>query len=320
MGRELWFEAPRAARLRDAAPLVAGPGEIVARAIASGISRGTELLLYRGEGPTPFDPSMGAATYPCRYGYAWVGEVTSAGDGAGLGIGQRIFALAPHGDEHRADARSVRAIPDGIPATRATLAANLETGVNAAWDARVGLGDRALVVGGGVVGLACALAAARSGADVTVVEPAGHRRDAALAIGAARAVATDGELDGRFDVVFEVTGRPESLTSAIERAADEARVVIASFYGARIAPVPLGDAFHRRRLSLVSSQVSRIPPERAARWDHARRFELVLALLQDARLDAMIDPPRPFERAAEVYAELDARPAEGLHATFAYGR
>lgn len=320
MARELWFEGPREVHLRDAAPLVPGPGEIVARALASGVSRGTELLLYRGEGPSPFDPSLGAATYPCRYGYSWVGEVTAAGPGATVAPGARVFALAPHGDEHRAAAASVRVLPAELPPARATLAANLETGVTAAWDARVGLGDRALVLGAGVVGLACAFAAARSGAEVVVVEPAPRRREVALGIGAARAVADARELDGRFDVVLEATGRPERLADAIERAGDEARIVVASFYGARLAPVPLGDAFHRRRLSLVSSQVSRLPPDRAPRWDHARRFELVLALLQDARLDAMIDPPRPFERAAEVYAELDARPGDGLHTTFAYGR
>lgn len=319
MPAELWFEGPGRVALREAAAARApGPGEVVARAIASGVSRGTELLLYAGEGPEPFDPSLGATTYPCRYGYAWVGEITRVGPGVALAPGQRVFALAPHGEELAAEAAAVRAVPAHLPPARVTLAANLETALTCVWDARVGVGDRALVLGAGVVGLLAAHVAAKSGAAVTVVEPSARRREAALALGAHRALPDGGALGDDFDAVIEATGRPETLARAIALAAVEARVVVASFYGRRVAEVPLGEAFHRRRLQLVSSQVSRVPPERAPRWDARRRFAVVLDLLADERLDAIVDAPRPFASAPEVYRDLAARPGEGLHAVLAY--
>lgn len=319
MPAELWFEGPGRVALREAPPARApGPAEVVARAIASGVSRGTELLLYAGEGPEPFDPSLGAATYPCRYGYSWVGEITRVGPGVALAPGQRVFALAPHGEELVADAAALRPVPAHLPPARVTLAANLETALTCVWDARIGVGDRALVLGAGVVGLLAAHVAAKAGAAVTVVEPSARRRAAALALGA-HAAAPDGDaLGDDFDAVLEATGRPETLAQAIAHTGVEGRVVVASFYGRRVAAVPLGEAFHRRRLSLVSSQVSRVPPERAPRWDARRRFAAVLELLADPRLDAIVDPPRPFAAAPDVYRDLAARPGEGLHPVLAY--
>src|SRR4051794_9894678 len=142
--RELWFVAPRTVALqRGAGPASIRAGQVRARALASGVSQGTELLLYRGEGPALFDPSLdppGTPTYPRRYGYAWVGRVVeSLADS--VPVESRIFALAPHGDEHVLDAKQARVLPDTIPAARATLAANLETAVTVIWDAEVSLGD-----------------------------------------------------------------------------------------------------------------------------------------------------------------------------------
>ena len=82
MKRELWFTGPRRVELRQGAPLAAPTtGEVLARALHSGISQGTELLLYRGEGPRAFDPSLdaqGTELYPRRYGYGWVGQVVES--------------------------------------------------------------------------------------------------------------------------------------------------------------------------------------------------------------------------------------------------
>ena len=164
------------------------------RALASGVSQGTELLLYRGEGPNPFDPSLdapGTPTYPRRYGYAWVGEVaeTRADD---VRAGTRIFALAPHGDEHTFAAAQVRPLPASIPALRATLAANLETAITVIWDAELALGDSVVVVGGGVVGLLCGWLARRAGASrVRLVESSVRRRQAATAVGIDEVVSFD---------------------------------------------------------------------------------------------------------------------------------
>src|SRR4051812_49262893 len=172
--RELWFTAPGQVELRGALPAPLASGQARLRALASGISQGTELLLYEGAGPTPFDPSLdapGAPTYPRRYGYAWVGEVVESKSDQHA-PGARVFALLPHGDQHCLDAARARRLPEGVPAERAVLAATLETAVNVVWDASVGLGDDVVVIGGGVVGLLAGYAARRSGAgSVCVIEP-----------------------------------------------------------------------------------------------------------------------------------------------------
>jgi 2-desacetyl-2-hydroxyethyl bacteriochlorophyllide A dehydrogenase len=298
------------------------PGHVRARCLASGVSQGTELLLYRGEGPTPFDPSLdapGTPTYPRRYGYAWVGEIVES-HADDVRTGTRIFALAPHGDEHTFAARDVRPLPASIPAFRATLAANLETAVTVIWDAELALGDSVVVVGGGVVGLLCGWLARRAGAArVRIVEPSARRRQAAIAVGIDEAVTPD-EDDQRAeeDVVIEATGDPASLDRAISHAARDARVVVASFYGERKSAVALGSSFHRRRIDLKASQVSHIPPRKTARWTPARRFGLVLRLLEDARLDALVDPPVPFDDAPAAYARLSSDPGASLHTAFAY--
>lgn len=321
--RELWFTAPHEVELRASPPRRAlAAGELRARALASGISQGTELLLYRGEGPTPFDPSLdvpGAPTYPRRYGYAWVGEVIES-QSPSHAPGARIFALLPHADEHILSAAGARLLPSDVPAARAVLAANLETAVNVVWDAGIALGDDVIVIGGGIVGLLAGRLAKRSGAArVLLLEPSEARRRAALALGFDRALLPDsGEALPVADVVIEASGNPACLDQALALAGEEASVVVASFYGARTSEVALGSVFHRRRLSLRSSQVSRLPPGHAPRWSYERRFALVTELLEDPALDALLEPPTPFEQAPAVYTRLASAPGAGLQTLFSY--
>lgn len=322
--RELWFTGPRRVEVRRAAPRSQlSPGEIRARALVSGVSQGTELLLFKGEGPEPFDPSLdaaGAPTYPRRYGYAWVGEVTQS-ESASYGVGARLFALLPHGDEHCLEASRARLLPPHIPPTRAVLAANLETAVNVVWDAGIALGDHVVIIGGGIVGLLIGFAARQSGASrVQLIEPAERRRQAALALGFDSASGADAPPPGVADVVVEASGNPACLDVAIPLVRDEGVVVVASFYGARSAPVALGSEFHRRRLTLRSSQVSRVPPGRASGWTFERRFGLVKELLKHAALDALLEPVTPFDDAPATYARLADAPGAALQTLFGYAR
>lgn len=325
MRRELWFVAPGRVELREGAPPgTLLPGQIRARALYSGLSQGTELLLVKGEGPTPFDPSLdapGAPTYPRRYGYAWVGEVVESRCDA-LVTGSRVFALLPHGDEHVVEGAKVRALPSDLPAPRAVLAANLETAVNVVWDSGLGLGDDVVVLGGGVVGSLVGWLAKRAGAArVRVVEPSAARRAAALGLGMDEAVPPEAPLpSAAADVVVEATGDPSCLARAIELTREEGTIVVASFYGSRAAEVPLGAGFHRRRLSLCASQVSRLPPSRSAAWSFDRRFALVANLLQNPELDGLLGAPVPFAEAADCYARLCHAPADALQIVFDYSR
>jgi 2-desacetyl-2-hydroxyethyl bacteriochlorophyllide A dehydrogenase len=321
--RELWFTGPRGVEVRGGAVPSIGPGQVLARAIASGVSQGTELLLYRGEGPTPFDPVLdppGAPNYPRRYGYAWVGEVIDrARDIDSIAVGARVFALAPHGDLRAIDVGGARPLDAAIPPARCVLAANLETAVTCLWDSGTSIGDEVVVIGGGVVGLLIGWLASSAGGRVRLIEPSLRRREVARLLGVASTMTPDEDgPSGDADVVFEATGDPSALDRAIAHAAPEATVVVASFYGARTAPVSLGTDFHRRRIVLRSSQVSVIPAARTARWTVSRRFDLVRALLARACLDALLDPPVPFDAASETYARLDAYPGDALQTVFAY--
>jgi threonine dehydrogenase-like Zn-dependent dehydrogenase len=287
----------------------------------SGVSHGTERLLYLGEGPHgtdgPFDESLGAGTYPLRYGYAWVGRVERGGDD--LAAGALVFGLLAHGDVHRVARTSIRALPGDVPPLRAVLAANAETAVNCVWDARISLGDAVCVLGGGEVGALVAMFATRAGANVTVIEPSAARRAVLgeMGIAANDAPYAQSRSDA-FDVVVEATGRPASLDLAVTLAAREARVTVASFYGARRAAIDLGGAFHRKRLTLVSSQVSAIPPDHAPRWTHDRRFELVTTLLRDARLESLLASPVSIDDAPAAFATLAAEPGPARKIVFAY--
>jgi 2-desacetyl-2-hydroxyethyl bacteriochlorophyllide A dehydrogenase len=323
-GRELWFVGPRKVEVRhgDTARELL-PGQVRVRGLVSGVSQGTELLLYLGEGPTPFDPSLdapGGSTYPRRYGYAWVGEVVDS-KSAAHAPGARVFALAPHGDEHVLDASQVRHLPDAVPAERAVLAANLETAVNVVWDGGIALGDDVVIIGGGVVGLLAGYAARKSGAGrVHLIEPSPQRRQAASKLGFDGTSSPEQAPALSADVVIEATGNPACLDLAIGLARDEGVIVVASFYGQRAARVALGADFHRRRLTLRASQVSRIPPDRSVGWSFARRFGLVADLLQNPALDALIDVPVPFADAPAAYARLAGAPGLTLQTVFHYAR
>lgn len=318
--RELWFGGPGEVELRRASVPLPSAGQVLVRGIASGVSRGTELLLYRGEAPDRFDPSLdagGAPAYPRRYGYAWVGRVLG---GEGFANGTRMFALLPHGEWHVLDTERARPLPESIPASRGVLCASLETAITIVWDANPGFGDEVVVLGAGVVGLLVSWLCRRTGARVRVVEPSARRRAAALELGVESAFAPeDDDPRASADIVIEASGDPSLLDRAVQHAAFEARIVVASFYGTRRAPVSLGDEFHRRRLQLCSSQVSNIPASHRARWTNDRRFALVLSLLSDPKLDRLLDDVVPFERAPEIYADLARGQRDTLQTVFDYG-
>lgn len=296
--------------------------KVLVRALASGISQGTEMLLYSGEGPQPFDPSLdsqGAPTYPRRYGYAWIGEVEQSGPAARIQPGQRVFTLAPHGDYHCLPESELRLLPNNLPSERAVLCANMETAITCVWDSKMGLGDSVVVLGGGIVGLLIVALAHRAGARVLLVEPIEKRRNLGKILGADESVSPERDRPrGDADIVIAATGNPIELDRAIGHAGQEARIIVASFYGQRRFPVDLGSDFHRKRLRIISSQVSSIPSERAARWNISRRFELGVSMLGNEIFNSMIDAPIPFESAPELYKQMYNEPGNTLQSIFSY--
>lgn len=320
MAKALWYVGGGRAELREALVSPAGPTACIVRTLWSGISRGTERLVFRGEVPQSEHermrgPSMeGNFPFPVKYGYCAVGRVE---EGPAELVGRTVFALHPHQDRFALPAASLTPLPANLPPRRAVLAANMETALNAVWDAGLAPGDRVAVIGAGVVGLlVAALCARTAGCDVAVIDVDPTRETVARALGCGFAVPSDAP-DGA-DIVFHASASTAGLATALECAGFEATIVELSWYGAREVPAPLGGAFHSRRLRLVSSQVGHVSDRRRARWTYRRRMAKALELLADPALDALIGEEVPFgEAPARLPAMFEDR-AAGLAPVIRY--
>ncbi|MCW7540198.1 zinc-binding alcohol dehydrogenase [Aquabacterium sp. A7-Y] len=265
--RACWLAAPGHAEIRVEPLPAPADGEVLVRALHSGVSRGTEALVFRGEVPAseyermraPFQ--AGEFPGPVKYGYNSVGVVEA---GPSDLIGRTVFCLYPHQSRYVVPAEAVLPLPDGVPAARAVLAANLETAINALWDAAPRIGDRIAVVGCGVVGLLVAWLAARlPGCKVQAIDTDADRRGMAEALGARFCLPAEASAEA--DIVVHASGHPAGLATALGLAGFEATVLELSWYGRRPVQVPLGEAFHARRLTLQSSQVGQVATARRGR-------------------------------------------------------
>jgi threonine dehydrogenase-like Zn-dependent dehydrogenase len=297
-----------------------GRDEVLIEAVASGISRGTESLVFRGEVPASQHQAMrapfqaGELGFPVKYGYSSVGTVA---EGSAEMRGRRVFCLYPHQDRYVVPAAAVLPVPDDVPDARAVLAANMETALNGLWDAAPRIGDRIAVVGAGVVGvLAAALLSRMPGIELQLIDVDPEKARIAGALGAGFALPADAAGDA--DLVIHASGAPEGLATALSLAGFEATVLELGWYGDRLVPAPLGAAFHSRRLTLRSSQVGAVAGSRRARWDPRRRLALALRLLADPRLDALLEPAVPFERLPQVMAALAAGPGGAMCQVISY--
>jgi 2-desacetyl-2-hydroxyethyl bacteriochlorophyllide A dehydrogenase len=316
IARQFWIQAPGRGAIVEAELPARRPGEVLIRAVYTAISRGTESLVFRGEIPPSQYRAMRAPFQegdfpgPVKYGYASVGEVQD-GPGSSDLVGRIVFCLFPHQDLYCVPAASVTPVPDAVPPGRAVLAANMESAVTVLWDARPAVGDRIVVIGAGVLGLLVAwLCRQVPGTSVTVVDPNPERESIADALSLPFRPEPPRRADA--DLVIHASGHPEGLGSALLVAGVEATVIEASWYGDHPVPLPLGEDFHSRRLTLRSSQVGRIPPDHAARWTRARRMRSALELLRAPELDALITGDSEFAELPDVLARLSHDSRAGL--------
>lgn len=321
--RQFWIRSPGQGVIEDRAIDPPGPGEVFVETSWSGISRGTEALVFHGAVPESQHDAMrapfqeGSFPGPVKYGYSSVGRVTRAPTAAEL-EGRSVFCLFPHQDRYVVPADAVIPLPEGVPEGRAVLGANMETALNVVWDAAVGPGDRVLVVGGGVVGLLAAwISGGIPGSEVLLVDVDPSRADVTATLGLSFAMSVPAGFDA--DVVIHASGSPDGAGAALGGAGVEARVVEASWFGDRPVRLPLGGAFHARRITLRSSQVGRIPPDRAPRWTHRRRLEKALELLRAQSLDRLVTGESPFDELPETLSRLSTDPAGALCHRIRYG-
>ena len=306
----LWYVAPSAVALQTESLPPCGSGQVQVRSAFSALSRGTESLIFRGEVPEAEYERMrapfmgGVFPFPVKYGYANVGQVQA---GPAELVGKSVFSLTPHQDIFNVEVDSVSVIPEGVPLMRAVLAANMETALNAVWDAKVGPGDRIVIVGGGVVGCLIAfLCGHLPGASVTLVDINPGRAATAKALGVV--FSQPSEAPTNCDLVFHCSATQAGLATALGLAGEEATVLELSWYGSKSVLAPLGGAFHSRQLRLQSSQVGHVSASRRPRWTYKRRLGAALTMLNDARLDVLLAEPIKFlELPAKLPEIFDGR-------------
>ncbi len=290
VARALWYVKPGVAELRTERLAAPRPGEARVKTLFSALSRGTERLVAYGQVPQSESSRMraplqaGEFPFPVKYGYSATGMVIAGSDEM---MGKHVFCLHPHQDYFHAPETMLVALPEGIPAQRATLAANMETALNAHWDAGTGPGDKVLVIGAGIVGLLTAHLAKRiAGCHVTITDIDPGRAAIAAGLGLSFAPPTDAPRDNR--IVFHTSATAAGLQCALDAAAFEARIIDMSWYGTAPVALQLGGAFHSRRLQLISSQVGHVSPTRRSTTTHRQRLIQALALLDDPALDTLV--------------------------------
>lgn len=301
-----WIAKPGQGELRTEPLPSPGLGHVLVETLYTGISRGTEALVFTGRVPVSQRTTMrcpfqtGKFPGPVKYGYCSVGRVV---EGPRELSGCDVFCLHPHQDRYVVPAAAVTALPVALPPSRAVLAANMETALNGVWDAAIRPGDRVCVIGLGVVGLLVAWLASRiPGTDVLALDIDPTRSAVAGALGLSFAEAPPS--GDEFDVVVHASGHPDGLVTALGLAGFEATIVDLSWYGSTPVAVPLGEAFHSRRLIIRSSQVGSVASAQRGRWSYTRRMAKALELLTDPVLDILIDGESRFSDLPATMAAL----------------
>lgn len=339
--RQLYFVKPFQVEIRDQQLPPLPPDQVLVKSLYSGISAGTEMLVYRGQLPDDMalDESLAAfesqkTNYPLQYGYACVGRIEQVGKNIDVAcIGKTVFSFLPHGSHHICTMDSVIPLPEDINPKEAVFLANMETAVNLVQDGNPGLGERALVLGQGIVGLLVSGVLSEFPlASLYSVESLDSRRTLSSRAGVHETFSPVCENDittlkdklklhearGGADVVFELTGSPAALNLAVDLCAYSGRIVVGSWYGTKRAEINLGEKFHRNRLAIISSQVSTIAPELSGRWDKARRFSVAWDMIKKCQPAQLISHCVPFTKANEAYQLLADSPQDATQVIFDY--
>jgi len=316
-----WLREPGVGEIRSAPLLEPGPGEVLVRTLHSGVSRGTETLVFRGGVPASQYSAMRAPYQegdfpgPVKYGYLSVGVVEQ---GPAELRGRTVFCLYPHQTAYVVPARDVVVVPEDVPPARAVLAGTVETAVNALWDAAPLLGDRITVIGAGMVGCCVArLAAQFPGVQVTLVDIEVTRAEVAAALGVEFALPADATDDR--DLVMHTSATSAGLQQSLDLLAPEGTVIDLSWYGDAEVRLSLGGTFHSGRLGIRASQVGTVSAARRGRRTACDRLALALDLLRDPAFDALITGASPFDELPDVMARLANGSLPALCHTVTYG-
>jgi len=331
----LFFIAPRQIEIRSTNLPELKTDEVLVQTVCSAISAGTEMLIYQGRFPRTLETDSvisglrGGFKYPLAYGYACVGKVVEVGkDVDREWLNRLVFAFQPHTSHFISKTDSLFSVPDSLLPESACFFPNMETAVNLVQDAAPIFGERVLVLGQGIIGLLTASLLREFPLETLVTaDPYEMRRKASLELKVSEALDPNSETfkdvlsayaQKKFDLTLELSGNPSALEDALALTCFSGRIVIGSWYGEKKVELDLGGAFHRSRIKLISSQVSTIAPELAARWDKARRFEAAWKALERVQPEKWITHRFPIEQAAEAYHLLDENPQETIQILVTY--
>ncbi|ACV12167.1 Alcohol dehydrogenase zinc-binding domain protein [Halorhabdus utahensis DSM 12940] len=333
-GESLYFTGPEALDLRERSVEVSAD-EVLVETHVSAISPGTELLIYHGEAPRdlPADETLdaldGDLSYPLRYGYAAVGEVIETGSAVDPSWqGREVFGFNPHETRFSAEPSTLIPVPDGTVAEEMVMYPTVETATTLVLDGGPRVGERVVVFGAGAIGLCViGLLASFPLSELVVVDPLSARRERARQLGADTTLAPDDLTANRWDdaagpdgadLVYELSGTPSALDDALAVAGYDSRIVVGSWYGTKSPTLDLGGDFHRDRVSIESSQVSTIDPDRRGRWSFDRRTEVTLDNLASLPVESLVTHRIPFEEAPDAYRLLDDQPEDALQVLLTY--
>jgi 2-desacetyl-2-hydroxyethyl bacteriochlorophyllide A dehydrogenase len=335
----LYFVGPRRLEVREEDICEPGPGEVLVETLVSGISAGSEMLVYRGEAPQemPVDMTIpalaeGRLAFPLKYGYSCVGRVRELGPQvAESWLGHLVFSFQPHQSRFVARTADLSVLPGDVTPEEAVFLPSLETAVTLVLDGRPLIGEAVVVMGQGVVGLlTTALLSRFPLCRLITLDAYPRRRESSMEIGAEESLdPEDSETPSRLkgllastsgaDLVYELSGHPSALDRAIEACGFAGRVIVGSWYGRKRTTVDLGTTFHRSRIRLISSQVSTLSPELTGRWQKARRLDAAWQWLREIRPGRFITRRVPFDQAGQAYQLLDRDPSQDLQVVLAYG-
>ncbi len=337
--KSLYFLAPGIVETRQEQLADPGPEQVLVRTILSGISPGTEMLLYRGQFPNQLgldeniESLTGKAAYPLKYGYAAIGEIIDTGETVSPEwIGRRVFSFQPHVSHFLTETHLLQIVPDGLTVEEAVFLPNMETAVNFVMDGAPMIGENIIIFGQGIVGLlTTALLAQYPISNLTTIDHYPLRRQISLDLGADSSHEPSEFVPGHgafqdpqkkdrqgVDLVYELTGDPKVLNQAIEVCGLNGRIIIGSWYGKKQAMVDLGGWFHRSRIKMISSQVSSINPEFSGRWGKERRFQVAWDMIAQLDTAKLITHRFPLEKAEDAYRLLDQNPGEAIQVVFTY--
>lgn len=337
--QSVYFTGSKEVEIRDEQPRECPPDRVRVRTLYSGISAGTEMLVYRHQvpGQMPVDTGIqslqGQFEYPMKYGYSLVGEITETGSEVDASLeGKRIFAFHPHESTFLAHPPELIELPDDLTPEEGVFLPNMETAVNLVMDGQPTIGEQIVILGQGVVGLLTTRVLSQyPGATIYTVDAYQSRRNASIQFGANQSFATDEEsivnlqkllfsaedTDGA-DLLYEVSGAPEALNQCLEYVGFGGRIIVGSWYGTKPVNLNMGGRFHRDRVTIQSSQVSTIESRYRDRWTTSRRLQVAMDALQNSSLQSLITHRFPIADAARAYQLIDEHPEKTIQVILTY--